>query len=165
MKKTLWMSAALCSALAAGAFAQQASMAGKQGGGKGKGGACAQDAQTLCANAEKGGKFACLANNLSKVQNAKCKERVEKYQTKNNGVKQACSSDISSDKCGGLDIGTGLLKCLGKNRKTLSAGCKSELKSIRGKRGGKAMGKGKGGGQSEESESEGEGEGDEPPAK
>jgi hypothetical protein len=168
MEKSMCMTAALCATLAAGAFAAQQSYMSEKGQATGqivgKGGACAQDAQSLCANAPKGGRMACLAENLAKVQNATCKSRVEKYQTKNNGVKKACSSDISSDKCTGLDIGTGLLKCLEKNRKSLSDGCKAELKRIRGKRGGgKGMGKGgqgKGGEQSEESEGEGEGSGE-----
>lgn len=45
-----------------------------------------------------------------------------------NGVKADCAAEIASGGvCGGKDFGTGLEKCLHKNRKKLSDGCKAAV--------------------------------------
>jgi hypothetical protein len=132
------MLTALCMALATGVFAQAPA-----GGGKGgKGGGCGKDEKALCASAEKGGKMACLAQNMDKIQNPACKEKVQKYAANDKAVKDACSKEIGDDKCTGMDIGTGLLKCLGHNKKTLSDGCKAALKTVQSEmhKGGKGKG-------------------------
>jgi hypothetical protein len=141
MENRLWMAAGVALFLAAGASAQTPSSAGAKGKGGG-GGACKADIQSLCAGKKGAEAMVCLSSNAGKIQNSACKSRVEKYQANDSAVKQACSGDITNGKCTGLDIGTGLLKCLGKERKTLSEGCKTELKSLHQQKGGKGMGKG-----------------------
>jgi hypothetical protein len=138
--KTNSIVAAFCLALAVGAFAQAPA------GGKGehKGGPCAKDSKALCPKVEKGAKMACLSQNLDKIQDPACKENVQKYAEQDKAVKDACAKEIEADKCTGMDIGTGLLKCLHKNKKTLSDGCKAKLKEEHEMHPGKGKG-GKGG--------------------
>ena len=102
-------------------------------------GACKADAAALCKDVKKGAKRACLAQNLEKIQNADCKARVQKYQEEDAALKQACSAEMT-DKgpCAGMDMGTGLMKCLDKHRKILSDPCKALFKADR--KGGKKMG-------------------------
>ena len=60
-----------------------------------------------------------------------------------NGVKTDCAAEIAPNGvCAGLDFGTGLDKCLHKNRKKLSDGCKAAVRPHRkgGKSGAKTGG-------------------------
>jgi hypothetical protein len=90
---------------------------------------CKADVKTLCPGKKEGGDaMSCLLANLDKIQDATCKARVEKYQTRDNAAKQACSAEIAADNCTDMDIGTGLIKCLDKNRTSLSDACQAALK-------------------------------------
>ena len=97
-------------------------------------GACKADAEALCKDVKKGqGRiFDCLANNVDKVQDAKCKERISSAKARRDEVKAACQSDIDAN-CKGKEFGTGLAKCLHHNRKSLSDACKAAMKKGHGK--------------------------------
>ncbi|MEK7234852.1 MAG: hypothetical protein AAB268_13635 [Elusimicrobiota bacterium] len=97
-----------------------------------KRGACKADVASLCKGIEKGeGRHVrCLAQNIDQIKNTSCKTHVQEYKTLDDAVKQACSAETDAN-CKGMALGTGLLKCLHKNKKTLSEGCKTVLHANR----------------------------------
>ncbi len=92
---------------------------------------CGADAKTLCKDVKSGGGAVskCLMDKVDQIQNAACKGHIVAVKAEEDAVRAACSVEIA--KCPGTDFGTGLLKCLGKNGKSNSDGCKAALKKFR----------------------------------
>jgi hypothetical protein len=83
-----------------------------------------------------------LGTHLDQIQSKTCKAKVEKVQAHEKRVKAGCAEEIKADKCTDMSIGSGLLKCLGANRKSLSEGCRAAMHVGGGGKGGKQAGKG-----------------------
>ncbi len=121
MNKNILTAAVLCVALNVMAQAQGP-------GAQKRGGACKADMQTLCAGEKGNTAMACLVAKFDRIQDAECKAVVQERQALNDAVKQDCAAEIKADKCESMDIGTGLLKCLAKDRASLSDACKAAIR-------------------------------------
>lgn len=91
-------------------------------------GPCMKDAETLCANIEKGhgAKVKCLKENESKLSK-ECSAHMAEAKEAMKEVAQACEADMENF-CHDVKKGGGrMVKCMHEHKDQLSAGCKAEI--------------------------------------
>lgn len=103
--------------------------------------ACASDLSKAKCSGDFGTELACLKNDPASLSDT-CKDSFRKsptarIQKKNAAIVAACSSDVKRLSCSGMDITSGLVKCLKKDSKHLVAGCRTALQGQKGGSSGK----------------------------
>ena len=83
--------------------------------------ACRSDAATLCKEAAKGGRVACLRQNAAKLSSA-CTAALADLDARSKVMREACKDDVKAN-CAEGAKGRAVVQCLRESRSKLSAAC------------------------------------------
>jgi hypothetical protein len=83
--------------------------------------ACRADAQKLCSEAAKGGRFACLKQNSAKLS-PECTTAIADLEAKAKALREACAEDVKAN-CAAGAKGRSIVQCLRESRAKLSPAC------------------------------------------
>jgi hypothetical protein len=83
--------------------------------------ACRTDATTLCKDAAKGGRIACLRQNTAKLSPG-CTTALADLDAKTKALREACAEDVKAN-CATGAKGRAVVQCLRESRSKLSPAC------------------------------------------
>lgn len=83
--------------------------------------ACRKDSQTLCKDAAKGGRVACLRENSAKLS-TECTAALADVDAKTKAMHEACAEDVKTN-CAAGAKGRSVVQCLRESRSKLTPAC------------------------------------------